>query len=141
MGVAGHDLTRNMSFEVVGREEDRATVEAFVGQDDCGAAAFVLEGEPGIGKSTLWLAAVAAARRRGMIVLSSRPAESERGLAYVGLGDLFDRGLDDVIAELSPPRRRALEVALCCGRRSATERRSLPTIARSQWRYATCSAC
>ncbi len=75
-------------------------------------AAFVLEGEPGIGKSTLWLAAVAAARRRDLIVLSSRPAESERGLAYVGLGDLFDRVLDGVIGELSPPRRRALEVAL-----------------------------
>jgi hypothetical protein len=30
----------------------------------------------------------------------------------VGLGDLFDRVPDDVIAELSPPRRRALEIAL-----------------------------
>ena len=72
----------------------------------------VLEGEPGIGKSTLWLAAVQAARQRGFLVLSSRPAEAERGLAHVGLVDLFDRVHDDVIAELSPPRRRALKVAL-----------------------------
>src|SRR6266498_5551602 len=42
----------------------------------------------------------------------SSDLEAERGLAYVGLGDLFDRVPDDVIAELSPPRRRALEIAL-----------------------------
>ncbi len=72
----------------------------------------VLEGEPGIGKSTVWHAAVAAARERGFLVLVSRPAEAERGLAYAGLGDLFDRVLDDVIGELTRPRRRALEIAL-----------------------------
>ena len=98
----------------------------------------VLEGEPGIGKSTLWLAAVAAARRRGFLVLSSRPAEAERGLAHVGLGDLFDHVLDGVIGELSPPRRRALEVALL--RDEAADERA-PTIARSRWPYAMCSTC
>jgi DNA-binding CsgD family transcriptional regulator len=45
-------------------------------------------------------------------VLRSRPAEAERGLAYVGLGDLFEDVSDDVLAALSPPRRRALELAL-----------------------------
>ena len=52
------------------------------------------------------------ARERGLRVLSSRPAEAERGLAHVGLGDLFDEVLDDVVPALSPPRRRALEIAL-----------------------------
>ena len=99
----------------MGRDAELSSVCVFLGRAGDGPRAFVLEGEPGIGKSTLWLAAVAAARRLDMIVLSSRPAESERGLAYVGLGDLFDRVLDDVIAELSPPRRRALEVALLRG--------------------------
>jgi DNA-binding NarL/FixJ family response regulator len=45
-------------------------------------------------------------------VLSSRPAEPERGLAYVGLGDLFEQIVDDVLPDLPAPRRRALEVAL-----------------------------
>ena len=100
------------AVEVVGRDAELSSVGRFLDRAGDRPAAFVLEGEPGIGKSTLWLAAVAAARRLDLTVLSSRPAESERGLAYVGLGDLFDRVLDGVIGELSPPRRRALEVAL-----------------------------
>ena len=101
-----------MPFEIVGREEDRASVEAFVGRAEGGAAALVLEGEAGIGKSTLWLAGVELARSRGLRVLSSRPAEAERGLAHVGLGDLFEDVLADVAPLISTPRRRALEIAL-----------------------------
>jgi DNA-binding CsgD family transcriptional regulator len=97
---------------VVGREAELGSVRRFLERGVGGVAGLVLEGEPGIGKSTVWLAAVAAARELGMVVLSARPAESERGLAYAGLGDLFDRVLDGVIGQLSPPRRRALEVAL-----------------------------
>jgi DNA-binding CsgD family transcriptional regulator len=72
----------------------------------------VLEGEAGIGKSTLWLAGVEAARERGLRVLSSRPAEAEQGLAHAGLGDLLEDVLEVVVPALSAPRRRALEVAL-----------------------------
>jgi DNA-binding CsgD family transcriptional regulator len=72
----------------------------------------VLEGDAGIGKSTLWLAGVEHARSQGLRVLSSRPAEAEHGLAHVGLGDLFDDVLNDVLPALAPPRRRALEGAL-----------------------------
>ena len=112
MSVSGHDLTRNMSFEIVGREEGRATVEAFVGRAEGGASALVLEGEAGIGKSTLWLAGVEVARSRGLRVLLSRPVEAERGLAHAGLGDLFEDCLVDVAPLISRPRRRALEIAL-----------------------------
>jgi DNA-binding CsgD family transcriptional regulator len=101
-----------MSFEIVGREEDRATVEAFVGRDGRGASALVLEGEAGIGKSTLWLAGVQVARSRGLRVLLSRPAEAERGLAHAGLGDLLEDALPDVAPLISTPMRRALEIAL-----------------------------
>jgi DNA-binding CsgD family transcriptional regulator len=101
-----------MPFPIVGREEDLASVHAFVDRAEAGVAALVLEGEPGIGKSTLWLSGVERARSRGLRVLSSRPAEAERGLAHVGLGDLFDPVLEEVLPVLSPPRRRALEVAL-----------------------------
>ena len=112
MSVSGHDLARTMPFEIVGREEDRASVEAFVGRAEGGAAALVLEGEAGIGKSTLWLAGVEFARSRGLRVLLSRPAEAESGLAHVGLGDLFEDALADVAPLISTPRRRALEIAL-----------------------------
>jgi DNA-binding CsgD family transcriptional regulator len=102
-----------MDFEIVSREQELASLHAFIGDAETGGpAALVLEGEAGIGKSTLWLAGVEHARAQGFRVLSSRPAEAERALAHAGLGDLFDDLLDDVLATLSGPRRRALEVAL-----------------------------
>ena len=101
------------AVEIVGREELLGQLHAFIGEGrEGGLAALVLEGEAGIGKSTLWLAAIDDARAQGLRVLSSRPAEAERELAHVGLGDLFDGVLDDVLPLLSTPRRRALEVAL-----------------------------
>jgi len=101
-----------MRFELVSREEELASIDAFLGEAREGAAALVLEGEPGIGKSTLWLAGVENARARGIRVLSTRPAEAERGLAHVGLGDLLEDVLDEVAPLLPLPRQRALEVAL-----------------------------
>ena len=72
-----------MAVEVVGRDEDLSSLNAFLDPRPAaqGPLAIALEGEAGIGKSTLWSAAVDAARERGLRVLSSRPAESERGLA------------------------------------------------------------
>jgi DNA-binding CsgD family transcriptional regulator len=101
-----------MALEIVGREEELGAVRAFLERAVEGPAALVLEGEAGIGKSTLWLAGVQAARERGLRVLSSRPAEAERGLAHVVLSDLFEGVLDEVLPALSAPRRHALEVAL-----------------------------
>ena len=98
--------------EIVGREEELSALHAFVGDGPTGPRVLVLQGEAGIGKSTLWLAGVEHARERGWCVLSSRPAEAELALAHVGLGDLFDGVLDDVLPTLSAPRRHALEVAL-----------------------------
>ena len=97
---------------IVSREEELASLRAFIAETDEGPAALVLEGEAGIGKSTLWLAGVEHARAQGLRVIAARPAEAERSLAHVGLGDLFEDVLDDVLPALSAPRRRALEVAL-----------------------------
>ena len=101
-----------MTVGVVAREEELHRLEAFLDRMAAGLTALVLEGEAGIGKSTLWSAAVSSARERGLRVLSSRPTEAEQALAYAGLGDLLETVLDDVLPELQPPRRRALEVAL-----------------------------
>jgi DNA-binding CsgD family transcriptional regulator len=103
-----------MAVEVVGRGEELDSLCAFLDRRAPaeGPTAFVLDGEAGIGKSTLWLAAVEAARERGLRVLSARPAEAERGFAYAALGDLFDDVLGDVAPALTAPQRRALEVAL-----------------------------
>ena len=97
-------------------------LHAFIGRAGDGGLRARPRGEAGIGKSTLWLAAIDEARARGLRVLSSRPAEAERELAHVGLGDLFDGVLDDVLPTVSAPRRRALEVA-CSGRTPPTSGR------------------
>ena len=99
-------------FAVVGREAEVTSIRAFVDERRPGPAALVLVGEAGIGKSTLWHAGLDHARARGLRVLSSRPAEAERGLAYLGLGDLFEDLLDDILPALSAARRRALLAAL-----------------------------
>ncbi|MEP7335553.1 MAG: AAA family ATPase [Actinomycetota bacterium] len=102
-----------MVSEIVGRDVELASLCAFVDGDEAdGRNALVLEGEAGIGKSTLWLAAVAHARAQGLRVLASRPSEPEGGLAHVALGDLFEPVVDEVLHDLPAPRRRALEVAL-----------------------------
>jgi DNA-binding CsgD family transcriptional regulator len=101
-----------MAVDIVGREVELASVHAFLDGQDEGPAALTLDGEAGIGKSTLWLAGVAAARERGFRVLVSRPAEAERRLAHAGLGDLFESVLERVLPVLPAPRRRALELAL-----------------------------
>lgn len=105
-------VREEMVVELIAREKELASLHAFLGKGHHGPAALVLEGEAGIGKSTLWTAGVEYARARDLRILASRPAEVERGLAHVGLGDLFDDVLDDVLPVLSAPRRRALEAAL-----------------------------
>ena len=106
------DHAHEMVPSIVGRNPELATLRAFIAESEERPTALVLEGEPGIGKSTLWLAAVEYARARGLTVLVSRPAQVERGLGYAALGDLLEPVVDVVRMSLSPPRRRALEVAL-----------------------------
>ena len=93
---------------ILGRESDLARVRSFIESVPEGPSALLLEGAAGIGKSTLWRAGVSIARARGHRVLACRAAESEAGLSYAALGDLFDFDLPDLPA----PQKRALDAAL-----------------------------
>ncbi|HEY3190209.1 MAG TPA: ATP-binding protein, partial [Solirubrobacteraceae bacterium] len=97
--------------DLVGRDEELAAIARFL---DAGApaCAVAIEGDPGIGKTTVWDAAAADAGERGARVLRARPAQSEAKLSFSSLADLLGNALDDVAAGLPPPQRRALEVAL-----------------------------
>jgi len=97
---------------IVGRRDALDSVAEFLRGIDAGPAALILEGEPGIGKTTLWQAAIELAASRGHGVLSTRPAQSEAKLSYIGLVDLLEGAIDDVLDQLPGPQRRALEVAL-----------------------------
>jgi DNA-binding CsgD family transcriptional regulator len=97
---------------VVGREEELSSLRAFVDDARRGPATLVVEGVAGVGKSTLWEAGVEQARAQGLSVLSSRPTEAEHALGHVGLVDLLEDVVDDVLSALLTPRRHALQVAL-----------------------------
>ncbi len=99
-------------MEIVGREDELRSLRTFVDDAMHGPATLVLEGEAGIGKSTLWEAGVAHARAQGVTILSSQPAEAERALGHIGLVDLLEGVIDDALSALLAPRRRALQVAL-----------------------------
>ena len=100
-----------MSTELVGREEELQRVELFLEAARRRPRALIVEGEAGAGKTSVWEAALAAADRDGVRTLAARPAQAETGFAFAALGDLLGRHAD-TIAELPPPQRRALEVAL-----------------------------
>lgn len=106
------DIVSGVAESIVGRDEELRSLRDFLDASGDEARALVIEGEAGIGKSTLFRAAVDEALERGFRVLTSRPAEAERGLVFAGLGDLFEAVLDEVLPSLPPPRRRALEIAL-----------------------------
>jgi DNA-binding CsgD family transcriptional regulator len=99
------------SAEIVGREEALGAIETFLDALPSAASALVLEGEAGIGKTTLWTAGVERARDRGDRVLACRPSEAEAALPFVSLGDLLEPVLADT-ACLPAPQRVALETAL-----------------------------
>jgi len=98
-----------MAAGLVGRSEELRGVLA--GLEHL-PAAVILEGEPGIGKTSIWGAALEAFEAAGVRVFSARPAEPESQLSYVGLADILDPGLEDVLSALPSPQRHALEVAL-----------------------------
>ena len=98
--------------EVLGREGELDCVLAFLDGVPGAASALVLEGEAGIGKTTLWNEAVAEAARRSHVVLCARPVEAEATLPFAGLIDLLDGVSDEVLSGLPAPQRRAVESAI-----------------------------
>jgi DNA-binding CsgD family transcriptional regulator len=72
----------------------------------------VVEGEAGIGKTTLWLTGIEQARGRGFRVMSAQPAETESVQAYASLADLFDDVDPAIWADLPEPQRRAVDQVL-----------------------------
>jgi DNA-binding CsgD family transcriptional regulator len=99
-------------FGIVGRDLEVASIRGFLASISEGASALVLEGEAGMGKTTLWAAAVAEAESAPVRVLQSQPAESENALSFSGVGDLLDPVLDEALAALPAAQRRALSRAL-----------------------------
>jgi hypothetical protein len=111
--------------EIVGRDDELRAISAFVAQVER-QGALVIEGEAGIGKTTLWREAARAASKSGCRVLEARPSGAEAGLAFSGLGDLLEGSLDRIGAALPAPQLAVLEIALL--RRDAGGRPADPRV-------------
>lgn len=101
-----------MAGMVVGRDPELAAVEATLRDLAAGARLLVVEGKPGIGKTTVWSEAIDRARPLGYRVLSYRATPAESRLSFSGLGDLLAPVEADAFAALPDPQRRGLDVAL-----------------------------
>src|SRR5438045_1909836 len=99
-----------MAESHTGREAELAAIAAFL--DGGSLRALVLEGEAGIGKTTLWREGLRLAEERDYRVLACAAASAEAHLPFSALADLLGPVLESVLDELPGPRRRALEIAL-----------------------------
>ncbi len=106
---------------VLARNAELQAIRDFAEASRTEPTLLMLVGEAGIGKTTLWLRAVQAARP-GRQVLSSRPAEQDAGTPYLGLADLLHPHLDRLQVLLPARDVATLTVAL---RGGATPPRAL----------------
>ncbi len=97
---------------MIARAAELGAIERFVTASADRPVALVLEGDPGIGKTTLWEAGIDAARKRQLRILSARASGAEAQLSFAGLTDLLEDVDERALAGLPAPQRLALEVAL-----------------------------
>lgn len=98
-----------MTGGMVGRGRERQAVAALLDSARTRASVLILDGEAGIGKTTLCRAAAEAGARAGFAVARASGAAAEVSLSWAVLADLL-AGLDPAApAGLSPLHRRALK--------------------------------
>lgn len=93
---------------LAGRDTEAATINQFLRELPRGPRVLLIEGEAGIGKTTLLREGRHAALHLGITVLSAYPVESEMPLEYAGLADLLETVPAASIAELPAPQRDAV---------------------------------
>ena len=74
--------------------------------------ALVFEGAAGIGKTTVFREALRIADENGFRVFACRPGETDAGISFTAVGDLFGAVSAAELGALPAPQRRAVEVAL-----------------------------
>ena len=98
-----------MPAGVLSRPTEVRAVADFLASASGRPSALVVEGEPGIGKTTLWSTVVEQAAEQGFRVLTARPAAAESVLAYGSLADLLADVDAAAYADLPYPQRRAID--------------------------------
>ncbi len=98
-----------MDTAVVGREADLDAIEEWLREP---SPVLLIEGEAGIGKTTLWLSGREAASARGYQMLACTAVQAEAQLSFTAIRDLVDSVYDEFVADLPAPQRHTLDVVL-----------------------------
>lgn len=111
---------------IIRRRAEESVVADFLDAAGGEPSALLIEGEPGIGKTTLWLDSIRRARERGFTVLQARAAMAESVLAYTALADLLSDVDDAIWADLPAPQRLGLDAVMYPSQLAAdTDRRTV----------------
>src|SRR5687767_6383961 len=97
---------------LVARERELGEISELLTGEDTRPAGLVLEGEPGIGKTSLWERGRALGHERGLRGRSTRASEAEAGLPFAAVIDLLEGVTDEELDPLPAPQLHALRVAL-----------------------------
>jgi DNA-binding CsgD family transcriptional regulator len=101
---------------IIGRDHELEELGGLVGALASGPKVLLIEGEAGIGKTTIWEAGLDAASAAPARVLSARAAQAEMPLAFTSVADLLGELLDELLPALPEPQQDALSVALLLSR-------------------------
>lgn len=112
----------DMTGEVVGRADEMAAVERLLAEARTSPAGLVLDGDAGIGRTTIWRAAIARAAAMGFTVLMASGAPTEVAMAFAGLADVLAGVGQTIFDSLVPLHRRALAAVLGGDPRGENER-------------------
>jgi predicted ATPase len=93
------------ALEVTGREAEMGLLATFLREDPGRPTALVLQGEAGIGKTTILRAALERAQPSDLRVLAIRLSAGEAELPFAALADLIEETGDEGLAALAPPQR------------------------------------
>src|SRR5918992_5763079 len=97
---------------IIGRERELALADLFLHDAAQRFSVLDVQGEAGIGKTTVWKAVVDRAEARGFQILACRPAVAEVKLSLAAISDLLELVPEGAFAALPRPQRLALDVAL-----------------------------
>ena len=97
---------------LVSRDAEIARISRFLGELPRGSRVLLIEGEAGIGKTTVLKEGQNAAVGLGVMVLSAYPVESEVPLEFAALADLLEKVPADLVDGLPEPQRQAVRQAV-----------------------------
>lgn len=104
MGIRDHGRR-----ELIGREVELGRILAHLSVSPASGCAVLIEGPAGVGKTTLWKAALETTAGDTRI-LQARPAESDTELSFSAVCDLISPLMEGSLAALPDPQQRAVEV-------------------------------